>query len=662
MISVQTVLLAALPLAMLTLTAQGVAGADPTQRNATSVTSPGNRFAGATLAAVPAPDDVLDFPDVPDVFNDPLEAFEPVNDALPGSWIESGFLEVTGLLAPSPISIAGGEYSMDDGDYTSQPGEVINGAWIKISLLTPDAYGATATARLSIGGQTYTFQAVNITETDLASLNDMFDAPSSELQLVNGEVELDVDPAAPLVIKDDTPENILFKLKNGILADIDNSSGTANLKIKSNEDSELETVAYVKPDGKRSTLMRLVRGNTDVNFDDADSLLPINDPNTNPVPGSFAALNGTPNTKVAIRSDQRKIKQSKPTEEDVYEAWIKEGSANLQQVGSTGAIQKRNRFAAADTIFAGETASFSRTGDLRQIRLGSLKGDQNIAGDPLPLAFLAQDAKVPNLNGNVSRLQGDSLLSAVKVSLDASYGGSGNILFDETRGLVTYTIAGKTYRFVPLGRALIDLPVPTASKATARSRSQARLNTFAATNAASTAGGAFNLAALGIQLTMAGSLGYFADFDKAIKAIDPAGKLRLQAEGVLRITLGSDDYVVIPASEVAASGVKNSPALLFTGPSGMAFRDRDGGVQTLYAGPGDISALQIAARQFDNSATVATQPDGTVNVTLLGNSVNLKPSLRLGSPPPDKTNLNLWSSNNSIFLRYPDGKVQEFNL
>jgi len=227
--------------------------------------------------------------------------------------------------------------------------------------------------------------------------------------------------------------------------------------------------------------------------------------------------------------------------------------------------------------------------------------------------------------------------------------------------LVTYAVNGKTYRFVPLGRALIDLPAPTA-KAQARSRGRARLNTFAATNAASTAGGAFNLAALGIQLTMAGSLGYFADFDKALKAADPAGKLRMQAEGVIRITLGGDDYVVIPASEVAVSAVKSAPAFLFTGPSGLAFRDRDGGVQTLYAGPGDISALQIAARQFDNTATVATQPDGTVNMTLLGNLFKLKPSLKLARPPADKNNLNLWSGNNSFFLRYPDGKAQEFGL
>jgi len=645
--------------AMSTLPARGAAAPEhPTHEPA--ALAAGKRLADTTPPADPAAADVLDFEDASDVFEDPLSAFEEVSDALPGSWIESGYFEVNGLLAPSSISIVGGEYSIDDGDYTSQPGSVVNAAWVKVSLVTPDAYGASASAQISIGGQSYAFRVSNITETDLASLDDMFDGPGSELQLVNGEVELAVDTAGPLVVKDNSPENILFKLKSGIQTDIDNSSGTANLKIRSSEDSELETVAYFKPDGKRSTLMRLVRGSTDVSFDNAGSLLPINDPTSNSVPGSFAALNGTSNTKVAIQSDQRKVKQAKPSAEDVYEAWIKEGSAAFQQIGSTGTVRQGNRFAATDTIYAGETAAFGRKGDLRQIRLGSLKGDQKIAGDPLPLDFLAAGTKIPNLNGNVARLQG-SLLSAVKVSLDASFGGAGSITFDEARGLVTYAINGKTYRFVPLGRALVDLPA-TVAKAVARSPGQARLNTFAATNTASTAGGAFNLAALGIQLTMAGSLGYFADFDKALKAADPGGKLRLQAEGVIRITLGGDDYVVIPASEVSLGSVKNAPAFVFTGPSGLAFRDRDGAVQTLYAGPGDISALKIAARQFDKLATVATQPDGTVNMTLSGNGFNLKPGLKLGSPPMDKSNLNLWPGSNSFFLRYPDGKAQEFSF
>lgn len=606
-------------------------------------------------------DEELDFWDFPDVFDDPTLSFEPVDDALPGSWIESGFFEITGLSAPATISIIGGEYSVDESDYTSLPGEVVNGTWVKVSLLTPDAFGAAASAQLKIGNQIYTFEVANITETDLASLDEMFEDISDEFELVEGEVVLEKDTTAPLVVKDNTADNILFKMKTGVDTDIDNTSGTANLRFHANNDSDLETVAYFRPDGTRSTLMRLMRGNTDVSFDDADSLLPINDPNSSTQKGSFTALNGTPSTKVEIQSDQRTTRQAKPTEEDVFETWVKEGNANIQQIGSSGTVRKRNAFAAANTVYSGETASFSRKGDLRQIRLGSLKGDQNIPGDPLSLGYLAHDAKVPNLNGNISRLQGASLLSLVKASLDASFAGNGSIAFDESRGLVTYTLGTKTYRFVPLGSALIDLPAPTV-KVAARSRNKARLNRFAATSAGSTAAGAFNLAAQGIQLTMAGTLGYFADLEKALKGIDPAGTLQLQAEGVIRIGMGGADYVVIPASEVTQTATKNAPTFLFSGPSGLAFRDRDGGIQTLFAAPADISALLIAARQFDPKATVATQPDGSVQVALQGNNFQLKPSLKLSAPPADKAHLNLWQENNSIFLRYPDGKVQGFGL
>ncbi len=599
----------------------------------------------------------LDYWDLPDVFDDPALAFETVYDALPGSWIESAYFEVSGLDAPAEISVVGGEYSLDDNDYTNAPDIAVNGAWIKLLLLTPDAYGNAATVQLTIGDQVYSFQAVNITETDLASLDEMFEDPSGELVLKDGEVELDKDTSAPLVIQDASPENVLFKLKGGVNADVDNGSGTANLRIQPQEDCELETVAYYTPEGKRSTLLRLMRGNTGVSFDDSDSLLPVNDPSTKSQNGGFTALSGSKDTRIEIQSDQRKTKLTTPTEEDVYEAWIKEGSADVKQVGG-GATGKRNSFAEVGKVYGGETASFSRKGDLRQIRLGSLKGDQKIAGDPLPLSYLAKDAKVPNLNGNIPRLQGAGLLSIIRVELDKLFGASGNLTFDESLGVATYTLAGKTYRFVPLGSAVVTMTSPVAKA----SRNRARLNRFAAANAASTAAGAFNLAAQGIQITLAGSLGYFADLDKAVKSFDAGGSIQLQAEGVIRIRMGGTDYAVLPASEVTSTSVKNSPTILFSGPSGLAFRDRDGGVQSLFAAAGDLNALVLAAQKFDPKAAVANQSDGTVLVALQGKSFRLTPSIKLTLPPAGHADDNFWQDGNSLYLRYPDGKVQGFGL
>lgn len=599
----------------------------------------------------------LDYWDLPDVFDDPALAFESVYDALPGSWIESGYFEVNGLDAPAEISVIGGEYSLDDNDYTSTPDVVVNGAWVKLLVLTPDAYGSATTAQLKIGDQVYTFQAINITETDLASLDEMFEDPSGELTLMDGEVELDQDTTAPLVIQDNSPENVLFKLKSGISADVDNGSGTANLLFQPQGDCEMETVAYYTAEGKRSTLLRLMRGNTDVRFDDGDSLLPINDPSTKTQSNGFTALSGGKDTKIEIQSDQRRTKLTGPTEEDVYEAWIKEGNADVKQIGG-GTVATRNRFAEVGKLYGGETASFSRKGDLRQIRLGSLKGDQKIAGDPLPLSYLAKDAKVPNLNGSVTRLQGAPLLSAIKTELDKLFGAVGNLTFDETRGIASYTAGGKTYRFVPLGSAVVQMSTPVAKA----SRNRARLNRFAATNAASTAAGAFNLVAQGIQITLAGSLGYFADLDKAVKSYDAGASIRLQAEGVIRISMGGVDYAVLPASEVTPTAVKNAPAILFSGPSGLAFRDREGGVQNLFAAAGDINAVILAAQKFDPKAAVASQDDGSVLVALLGKSFRLRPDIKLTQPPAGRADENFWQDGNNLYVRYPDGKVQGFGL
>lgn len=598
----------------------------------------------------------LDYWDLPDVFDDPALAFETVYDALPGSWIESGYFEVTGLDAPAAISVTGGEYSMDDADYTSVPDVVSNGAWIKLVLLTPDEFGKSATMQLRIGNQPYTFQAANITETDLASLDEMFEDPSGELLLKDGEVELDRDTTTPLVLQDDSPDNVLFKLKAGIDADLDNASGTANLFFEPLEDCEMETVAYYTPAGKRSTLLRLMRGNTDARFDDADSLLPINDPSSSVDKSSFTALSGNQNTKVEVQSNQSRTKLANPSEEDAYETWVKEGMTTVKQVG--GGTTRANRFAEVGSLYGGETASFSRKGELRQVRLGSLKGDQKIAGDPLPLDFLARDAKVPNLNGTVTRLQGGTLLAAIKAELDKQFGGNGSISFDESRGLATYTVGGKSYRFVPLGSALVQMSTPTTKASPAR----VKRNRFAAANTASTAAGAFNLVAQGIQITLAGGLGYFSDFASAVKNYDPNGSVRLQAEGVVRITMGGVDYAVLPGSEATPSTVKNSPAILFTGPSGLAFRDRDGMVQNLYAAAGDINAVLLTARQFDPKAAVASQPDGSVEVAMGGGVFRLRPAIKLGNPPADKAGSNFWQDGANIYLRYSDGKVQGFGM
>lgn len=92
------------------------------------------------------------FDTVPNLFS-----FEEVIDAVPSSLVESNAIIVRGTNVSSSISIKGGSYSVDKGDYTSSIGTVENGQSVKVrGLSSGDEYGRVKVV-LSIGGVSGTF-------------------------------------------------------------------------------------------------------------------------------------------------------------------------------------------------------------------------------------------------------------------------------------------------------------------------------------------------------------------------------------------------------------------------------------------------------------------------------------------------------------------------
>lgn len=90
----------------------------------------------------------------PDAFN--LGA--PISVA-PGAWALSNTVTVTGIDVPTPISITGGEYRINGGAWQSAVASVSAGQSVQVRALAPGVGGTSATATLSIGGVTGTFQA-----------------------------------------------------------------------------------------------------------------------------------------------------------------------------------------------------------------------------------------------------------------------------------------------------------------------------------------------------------------------------------------------------------------------------------------------------------------------------------------------------------------------
>lgn len=70
--------------------------------------------------------------------NNPADfAFPPVHNAPPGRWVSSAPVQMRGLSCPARVTIEGGRYSIDNGPFTRQPGQIRNGQTLRVQLQTP---------------------------------------------------------------------------------------------------------------------------------------------------------------------------------------------------------------------------------------------------------------------------------------------------------------------------------------------------------------------------------------------------------------------------------------------------------------------------------------------------------------------------------------------
>jgi hypothetical protein len=100
-----------------------------------------------TPSPTPPPDDTT-----PDAFSFPDQNGVPLNTT-----IESNPITVSGIDTASPVSVTGGEYSINGGAYTSNPGTVNAGDTVKVSHTSSTSNSASVDTTLTIGGVSDTF-------------------------------------------------------------------------------------------------------------------------------------------------------------------------------------------------------------------------------------------------------------------------------------------------------------------------------------------------------------------------------------------------------------------------------------------------------------------------------------------------------------------------
>ncbi len=93
----------------------------------------------------------------PDDFN-----FTPQTGQALNSTITSNTVTISGINTATPVSITGGSYSINNGPYTTNTGNVNNGNTIKIRLTSSASYNTTTTASLTVGGITRSFNVTTV--------------------------------------------------------------------------------------------------------------------------------------------------------------------------------------------------------------------------------------------------------------------------------------------------------------------------------------------------------------------------------------------------------------------------------------------------------------------------------------------------------------------
>ncbi len=97
----------------------------------------------------------------PDTTPDPF-SFTPQTGVALSTVATSNTITVTGISAAAPISVVGGDYSINGGAYTAAAGSVNNGNTVTVRQTSSGSYGTLTTATLTIGGVTGNFNVTTM--------------------------------------------------------------------------------------------------------------------------------------------------------------------------------------------------------------------------------------------------------------------------------------------------------------------------------------------------------------------------------------------------------------------------------------------------------------------------------------------------------------------
>lgn len=550
---------------------------------------------------------------VPNAFS-----FAAATNVSPGTTVESERIVVQGIDAATDISVSGGEYAVNEREFASLPGSVVLGDQVKVRLTAPTTYSTTGSATLTIGGVSAKFEASTQTFTPVTAPTEIFVNPQTT-NVQQGLAVISTAPTQALQIATTAPTNSVVLVTT--LDPIPVISGTQTVTYTRITDDAALQVRTV--DGTSS--LQVTTGQFNISAPTSNTSIPVASGD-----GGSAVLqtSGTNTQVVAGRDGNQNVLVS-----------ITSGPVTFNSTASGGTLP--NQF----TVYPGETVQTDGNGAPDALRLGSLGQNSGQAGDFIANVPLGSNGlNIPIVSGNSERF-GD-LLPFLANALASHFNlGSGATLTQNAQtGVLTLTVGGKSYRFLPVGvLAVVD---PTRANTRTRATSSADIGA--------------NLEAIvsaGLSFAVAPAVSY-SDLDNVLKQIDSAATLEILADGAVLATIGGTRYAAQPTAEAIPGGTPSAGLETYNGQ--LALRDAGGYRQILYPAFANTDFLVNTFRSDFPTLQVGNAGLGAYNVSIPGASLKAYPDIVIGTPESGK----MWwiDATGKIFIRYPNSTAQGFSL
>lgn len=602
----------------------------------------------------------------------PTLSFEPVNNSVPNSVIESEAVTLDGLNLPTPITVSTNSHASLKcavlpsgqatwGAFVSCNTLTVNaGDQLKLSLTSASTAATSVSGTIMIGGSTATFTVTtaslvlvptNVSTAPLTNLASVIHSPDSGLFISsNGVVVVPATVTSPISIAFAAPLNTGFSIESG---------GNASFLLSGNDLS-------IQPVGSNSVLtvlknftvddysalqtLEIARGRAIVSS--SSSILPIL---------SMQLGTGTETKQVVILPAKTgtSMLEARINDDGTGTVAIKSGKVLVRVASEDSTV------AITDTAFplyANEVANLSSTGAVSDIRIGSLDNNGTEVGDPIEFSSgsiigigIDRRVKIPRLGAPVARInETDSLLEALfdAIGLRSNLARGGQT----SQGIIPLLIGNLKYYFMPFGDVIVD---------TARTD-----------GVVLTSDGVFEVTRKGVMARFRPTILDISGFATSM-AIAFGADVALGSSGMIEVAQDGNTLLMVPEMFTQiATGSANGIAY---DENGYLTYTKNEEQQRLLPAFYDSQQLETAFADLAESIGVQDNLDGTVTATLSVNTAEegaeeeivttayiLAPDYRVISPfaiPVAHNSDTWWIGDDGLFyFKYGNRSAQGFSI